>query len=127
MLATSAAVAGCLALSKLLEISVAPGITGISDSGNPSTIFPTVADVPGDAVGLADAVTLDWPGAGEDVPADDEVATSGAAGLQAARASIAPAARAANPVGLRFFVTVTGTFLLGLMPGSASSLVSTNR
>jgi hypothetical protein len=24
-------------------------------------------------------------------------------------------------------VTVTGTFLLGLMPGSASSLVSTNR
>ena len=71
--------------------------------------------------------TLDGPGAGEDVPADDEAATSGAAGLQAARASIAPAARAANPVGLRFFVTVTGTFLLGLMPGSASSLVSTNR
>ncbi|WP_441869951.1 hypothetical protein [Pseudarthrobacter sp. TAF60_1] len=84
-----------------------------------------MADVPGEAVGLADAVTLDELEAGEDVLADDEV-TSGAAGLQAARASIAPAARAANPVGLRFFVTVTGTFLLGLMPGSASSLVSTN-
>jgi hypothetical protein len=115
-----------LALSKLLEITVAPGITGISVSGNPCTIFPTVADVPGDAVGLADAVTLDGLEAGEDVPADDEV-TSGAAGLQAARASIMPAASAANPAGLRFMVTVTGTFLLGLMPGSASSLVSANR
>ncbi|MEO8283130.1 MAG: hypothetical protein ABI568_06950, partial [Pseudarthrobacter sp.] len=72
-----------------------------------------MADVPGDAVGLAETVTLDGLEAGEDVPADDEV-TSGAAGLQAARASSAPAARAANPVGLRFFVTVTGTFLLGL-------------
>jgi hypothetical protein len=83
-----------------------------------------VAEVPGDAVGLAEAVTVEVVEAGEEVAADDDVA-SGAAGLQAARASIAPAARAANPVGLRFFVTVTGTFLLGLMPGSASSLVST--
>ncbi|GAC1449719.1 MAG: hypothetical protein PVSMB10_02130 [Pseudarthrobacter sp.] len=111
MLATSAAVAGCLALSRLLEITVAPGITGISASGNPSTTFPTVADVPGEAVGLADAVTVE---AGEDVPADD-AATLGAAGLQAARANIAPVARAANPVGLKFFVTVTGSFLLGLV------------
>jgi hypothetical protein len=100
-------------------------MTGISDSGNPSTILPTVADVPGDGVGLADAVILDVLEAGAEVPADDEE-TSGAAGLQAARTSAAPAAKAANPVGLRLFVTVTGTFLLGLMPGSASSLVSTN-
>jgi hypothetical protein len=101
-------------------------MTGISASGNPSTIFPTVADVPGDGVGLADAVTLEGLEVGDDVTADDEV-TSGAEGLHAARASNVPAARTANPVGLKFFVTVTGTFLLGLMPGSASSLVSTNR
>jgi hypothetical protein len=47
-------------------------------------------------------------------------------GLQAARARAAPAARVAKPAGLRFPKTVTGTFLLVLMPDSASSLVSTN-
>jgi hypothetical protein len=77
-------------------------------------------------VGLAEAVALEGLDVGDAVPADDEV-TPGAAGLQAASASIAPAASAANPVGLRLVVTVTGTFLLGLMPDSASSLVSTNR
>jgi hypothetical protein len=119
-------VAGWEVLSKLLEITAAPGITGISVSGKPSTIFPTVADLPGDAVGLAEAVTLEALEVGEDVPVDVEV-SPGAAGPQAASASNAPAASAANPVGLRLVVTVTGTFLLGLMPDSASSLVSTNR
>jgi hypothetical protein len=119
-------VAGAAVLSKLLEITVAPGIMGIRASGKPSTIFPTVADVPGDAVGLGETVTLDGLEVGDAVPTEDGV-TPGAAGLQAASASIAPAASAANPVGLRLVVTVTGTFLLGLMPDSASSLVSTNR
>ena len=126
MLATSAAVAGVDVLSKLLEITVAPVIRGSSVSGNPSTIVPTVADVPGEAVGLAEAVMLALPDAGADVTEEDD-ATPGSAGLQAARASIAPAAIAANPVGLRLFMTVTGTVLLVLLPDSASSLVSTNR
>ncbi|MET3719799.1 hypothetical protein ABIB27_001646 [Arthrobacter sp. UYEF21] len=85
-----------------------------------------MADVPGEAVGLAEAVTLEGLVVGAEVPAEDAV-VPGAAGLQAASASITPAANAANPVGLRLVVTVTGTFLLGLMPDSASSLVSTNR
>jgi hypothetical protein len=126
MLATSAAVAGVDVLSKLLEITVAAGIRGSSVSGNPATIVPTMAEVPGDAVGLADAVMLALPDAGEDVAEEDGV-TPGSAGLQAARASMAPVANAANPEGLRLLMTVTGTVLLVLMPDSASSLVSTNR
>jgi hypothetical protein len=126
MLATRAAVAGAAALSKLLEITVAPGIRGSSIVGKPSTIFPTVADVPGEEVGLAEAVTVEVLDSGGAVPAED-AAASGPAGVQAATASMAPVARAANPVALRCLMTVTGTFLLGLMPDSASSLVSTNR
>jgi hypothetical protein len=84
-----------------------------------------VAEVPGDAEGLADAVAVGWPVAGDDV-AEDGVVTPGAAGLQAASASAATATRAADPVGLRLPMTVTGTFLLVLMPDSASSLVSTS-
>lgn len=126
MLATSAAVAGVAALSKLLEMTVAPGIRGSSFSGKPSTIFPTVAEVPGDAVGLAEAVTVEVLDPGEGALADGAVAP-GTEGVQAATASMAPVARAANPVAFRCLMTVTGTFLLGLMPDSASSLVSTNR
>jgi len=122
MLATSATVMGVAALSMLLDCTVAPGISGISAAGKPAAIVPTAAVVPGDADGLADAVTLE----GFDAGADD-VAAPGAGGLQAASASKAPAASAATPVGLRLLMTVTGTVLLVLMPDSASSLVSTNR
>jgi hypothetical protein len=118
MLATSAAVAGVAFLSKLLETTVAPGIRGSSFAGKPSTIFPTVAEVPGDAVGLGDAVTVEALDAGAEAPVGD-VAASGAAGLQAATASMAPAAKAAQPVALILLMTVTGTFLLGLMPDAS--------
>jgi hypothetical protein len=57
----------------------------------------------------------------------DGAVAPGTEGVQAATASMAPVAMAANPVALRFLMTVTGTFLLGLMPDSASSLVSTDR
>jgi hypothetical protein len=83
-----------------------------------------VAEVLGDADGLADAVIVDRVGAGEEAAELDPGAADGV-GLQAARAKAAPAARAAKPAGLRFPKTVTGTFLLVLMPDSASSLVST--
>jgi hypothetical protein len=125
MLPTSATVAGVADLSKLLEITVAPGITGRSFCGKPATISPTAAEVPGDADGLADAVAADWLVACDEV-AEDGVVAPGVAELQAARATAATAARAANPVGLKLPMTVTGTFLLGLMPDSASSLVSTS-
>jgi hypothetical protein len=85
-----------------------------------------VADVPGEEVGLAEAVTVEVLDSVGAAPAED-AAASGPAGVQAATASMARAAKAANPVALRFLMTVTGTFLLGLMPDSASSLVSTNR
>jgi hypothetical protein len=61
-----------------------------------------------------------------DVVPEDAVVTSGPAGLQADSASAAPATKAANAAGLRFPMTVTETFLLVLMPDSASSLVSTS-
>jgi hypothetical protein len=84
-----------------------------------------VAEVPGEELGLADAVAVGWPVAGtvaEDVAegAGDEV------GLQAASANAAPAARTARPAGVSFPMTVTGTFLLVLMPDLATSLVSTS-
>jgi hypothetical protein len=84
-----------------------------------------VADVPGEADGLEDAVAVGWLVAREDVAEDGAVA-SGAAGLQAASASAAAVTKAADPAGLRLPMTVTGTFLLVLMPDAASSLVSTS-
>ena len=45
-----------MVLSKLLETTLAPGITGRSFCGKPATSAPTVAEVPGDAEGLGDAV-----------------------------------------------------------------------
>jgi hypothetical protein len=125
MLPTKATVAGVADLSKLLETTVAPGMSGRSCCGKPATSAPTVAEVPGEAEGLEEAVAVGWLVASEEV-AEDGVVTSGAAGLQAASASAATATRAADPVGLRLPMTVTGTFLLVLMPDSASSLVSTS-
>jgi hypothetical protein len=84
-----------------------------------------VADVLGEAEGLADAVMVACDVAGVEAEELDSGACDGV-GLQAARARAAPAARVAKPAGLRFPKTVTGTFLLVLMPDSASSLVSTN-
>lgn len=115
MLATSATVAGNADLSKLLEVTVAPGMSGRSFTGKPATTAPTVAEVPGDAEGLAVAAGVNWLVACEEVPADDAV-TPGPAGLQAERAKAAPAAMAAKAAGLRFPMTVKGTFLLVLMP-----------
>ena len=121
---TNAAVAGVDALSKLLETTVAPGIRGRSCWGNPSTRAPTVAEVSGVAEGLGEAVMVDAEVAGADAEAEGSGLADGV-GLQAASARTAPAARTAAPAGLRFPKTVTGTFLLVLMPDSASSLVST--
>ena len=59
MLPTSAAVAGTVVLSKLLETTWAPGISGRSFCGKPGTRAPTVADVPGSAEGLGGAVVED--------------------------------------------------------------------
>jgi hypothetical protein len=111
MVATRAAVAGVDALSKLLDTTLAPGMSGRSCWGNPSTTAPTVADVLGEAEGLAEAVMVDCAVSG----AEAEAAGSGVpegVGLQAARANAAPAANAAKAAGLRFPMTVTGTFLL---------------
>jgi hypothetical protein len=80
----------------------------------------------GEAEGLGEAVTLDAAVAGAEAEAEGSVVADGV-GLQAARAKAAPAARAAAPAGLKFPKTVTGTFLLVLMPDSASSLDSTQR
>ena len=52
MLPTRATVAGSVVLSKLLEMTFAPGITGRSFSGNPGTIAPTVAEV--SVIGIPD-------------------------------------------------------------------------
>jgi hypothetical protein len=125
MLATRAAVAGAEALSKLLDTTFAPGMRGRSCCGKPSTTAPTVADVLGEAEGLGEAVMVDPAVAGVEAEAEGSGAVDGV-GLQAASSKAAPAASAANPAGLRFPKTVTGTFLLVLMPDSASSLVSTN-
>ena len=111
IVATKAAVAGVDALSKLLETTLAPGMSGRSCWGKPSTTAPTVAEVLGEAEGLAEAVMVDWTVSG----ADAETVGSGVpegVGLQAARASAAPAAKAARAAGLGFPMTVTGTFLL---------------
>lgn len=121
---TSAAVAGADALSKLLDTTVAPGMRGRSCCGKPSTSAPTVAEVLGEAEGLGEAVTVDAAVAGADAEAEGSGLADGV-GLQAASAIAAPAARTAAPAGLRFPKTVTGTFLLVLMPDSAFSLVST--
>jgi hypothetical protein len=93
MLPTSAAVAGVDVLSKLLETTLAPGITGSSFSGNPATRAPTAAVVPGDADGLAGAVVVACPEAEAEAEAlSVPVALApGSAGVHAARASIAPA------------------------------------
>jgi hypothetical protein len=99
---------------------------GRSCWGKPSTTAPTVAEVLGEAEGLAEAVVVDWAVAGEEAEAVGPGVPDGV-GLQAARASAAAAAKAARAAGLRFPMTVTGTFLLVLMPDSASSLVSTKR
>jgi hypothetical protein len=85
-----------------------------------------VAEVLGEAEGLAEAVIVDWAVSGDEAAAVGSGVPDGV-GLQAARASAAPAAKAARAVGLRFPKTVTGTFLLVLMPDSASSLDSTKR
>jgi hypothetical protein len=97
---------------------------GSSCWGKPSTTAPTVAEVLGEADGLGEAVRVDCVAAGADVAEVDPGASDGV-GLQAASARAAPAAKAAKPAGLRFPKTVTGIFLLELMPDAASSLVST--
>jgi hypothetical protein len=124
-------VAGVDALSKLLDTTLAPGIRGRSCCGKPSTTAPTVAEVLGEAEGLAEAVAVAravaWAVSGEEAEAVGPGVPDGV-GLQAARANAAAAAKAARAAGLRFPMTVTGTFLLELMmPDSASSLVRTKR
>jgi hypothetical protein len=99
---------------------------GRSCWGKPSTTAPTVAEVLGEAEGLAEAVVAVWAVSGEEAEAVGPGVPDGV-GLQAARANAAAAAKAARAAGLRFPMTVTGTFLLVLMPDSASSLVSTKR
>jgi hypothetical protein len=59
ILPTKATVAGVADLSKLLETTVAPGMSGRSCWGKPATSAPTVAEVPGDDEGLAEAVAVD--------------------------------------------------------------------
>ncbi|BCW66586.1 hypothetical protein NicSoilB4_13490 [Arthrobacter sp. NicSoilB4] len=125
MLPTSATVAGTVVLSKLLETTFAPGITGRSFSGKPGTMAPTVAEVPGSAEGLAGAVVEGWAeeGAGE-ADEEPEEAVPGLVGVHAAKAISVPAATTAAAARLRGPNTFTGTFLLVLTPDSASSLVS---
>ncbi len=95
MLPTRATVAGEEVLSKLLETTLAPGMTGSSFCGNPATSAPTVAEVPGDAEGLAGAVVAAWAVAGGWTPQLSGAARERApvpAGVHAARASTVPAA-----------------------------------
>jgi hypothetical protein len=125
MFPTNAAVAGVEVLSKLLDTTFAPGITGSSFSGKPATNAPTAAVVPGEAVGLAGAVADACPVTEAEALAVPVAVAPGLAGVHAARASTAPATITAQPAGLSFPITFTGTFLLVLTPDAASSLVST--
>ncbi|MCB5275261.1 hypothetical protein BJG92_02809 [Arthrobacter sp. SO5] len=90
-----------------------------------------MADVPGSAEGLAEAVAeglddaLAEDGTAAAVDDEPEGAGPGAAGVQAARAAInVPAASTETAARVRSPKTFTGTFLLVLTPDSASSLVS---
>ncbi|XTR52076.1 hypothetical protein ACOM2C_00300 [Pseudarthrobacter sp. So.54] len=114
-----------MVLSKLLETTLAPGITGRSVAGNPGTRAPTVADVPGSAEGLADAVVAGWA-AEDEAEAEGESGETapGPAGVHAARAAIVAAATRAPAARLRCPNTFTETVLLVLTPDAASSLVS---
>ncbi|GAB5080232.1 hypothetical protein ARTHROSP310_33770 [Arthrobacter sp. AD-310] len=116
--------AGAAVLSKLLETTVASGIRGSNCCGKPSTTAPTVAEVLGEAEGLEEAVAVGAVLAGA-VAVEEEPGSADGVGLQAARAIAAAAARTAKRAGLWFPKSVTGFFLLVLMPESASSLVST--
>src|SRR5512140_4013344 len=112
MLPTSATVAGEVVLSKLLETTFAPGITGRSFSGKPGTMAPTVAEVPGSAEGLAGAVVEAWAAVGAaEADGEPEEAVPGVAGVHAARAISVPAARTAAAARLLGPNTFTGTFL----------------
>jgi hypothetical protein len=99
---------------------------GRSFSGKPGTSAPTVAEVPGEADGLAEAVTVGWPVTEAEALAVsvEAFAPGGSAGEQAERASKEPTTMTAAPAGLSFPITFTETVLLVLMPDSASSLVS---
>jgi hypothetical protein len=123
---TSAAVAGVVDLSKLLATTLAPGITGSSLAGKPATRAPTVADVPGEALGLAVAVAdavavagLVAAAAGEVDAVAAGVAEPGACAVHADAATItaAPAASSPRRAGMSVPMTFTGGVLLGVDAG----------
>src|SRR6478735_11169461 len=117
---TSAAVAGVEPLSKLLDTTVAPVMSGSSCCGKPATTAPTVADVLGDAEGLGEAVRADW----EAETDGDGWACPDGVWLHPARTSAPTAASAARPAGFKYPIAVTKTFLLVLLAEPASSLAS---
>jgi hypothetical protein len=123
MLPTRATVAASPVFAKLLDITLPPPITGIRLCGKPSTSAPTVAEAPG----VASVPEGDWEVAAGAVDDPVEVGPvlaeeSGEAGLQAAKASRAPAARAARPWGWGNPKSFKG-FLRDRAPVSLSSLV----
>jgi hypothetical protein len=100
-------------------------MTGRSFAGKPATSAPTAAEVPGEADGLGGAVVLAGADAEAEAEASVDEAVPGDGALHADTASnTVPAASRPRRAGMGVPMTFTGAFLLGLMPDSASSLVS---